>query len=29
MESGSELMKGVTRLSVNAQGNKLAVVISE
>jgi hypothetical protein len=29
MESGSELLKGVTRLSVNAQGNKLAVVISE
>jgi hypothetical protein len=29
MESGSELLKGVTRLSVNTKGNKLAVVISE
>lgn len=29
MESGSELLRGVTRLSVNTKGNKLAVVISE
>ncbi len=29
MDSGSELLKGVTRLSVNTKGNKLAVVISE
>lgn len=28
-ESGSELLRGVTRLSVNTKGNKLAVVISE
>jgi len=29
MTSGSELLKGVTRLAVNAKGDKLAVVISE
>lgn len=29
IESGSELLRGVTRLSVNTKGNKLAVVISE
>jgi hypothetical protein len=29
VEAGSELLKGVTRLSVNSKGDKLAVVISE
>lgn len=29
IEDGSELLKGVTRLSVNAKGDKLAVVITE
>ncbi len=29
IQSGSELLKGVTRLSVNSRGDKLAVVISE
>jgi len=29
LTSGSELLKGVTRLAVNAKGDKLAVVISE
>lgn len=29
LTSGNELLKGVTRLSVNAKGDKLAVVISE
>ncbi len=29
IQSGSELLKGITRLSVNAKGDKLAVVISE
>jgi len=29
VQSGSELLKGVTRLSVNSKGDKLAVVISE
>ena len=27
--SGTELLKGVTRLSVNSKGDKLAVVIAE
>lgn len=29
IQSGSELLKGVTRLAINAKGDKLAVVISE
>ncbi len=29
VESGSELLKGVTRLSVNTKGDKLAVVVAE
>jgi len=29
LQSGNELLKGVTRLSVNSKGDKLAVVISE
>jgi hypothetical protein len=29
IQSGSELLKGVTRLAVNSKGDKLAVVISE
>jgi hypothetical protein len=29
IQSGSELLKGVTRLSVNSKGDKLAVVIAE
>jgi len=29
LTSGSELLKGITRLAVNAKGDKLAVVISE
>ena len=29
MTSGRELLRGVTRLAVNAKGDKLAVVISE
>jgi Tol biopolymer transport system component len=29
METGSELLKGVTRLAVNSHGDKLAVVIAE
>ncbi len=29
IKSGSELLKGVTRLAVNSKGNKLAVVVAE
>jgi hypothetical protein len=29
IKSGSELLTGVTRLSLNSKGNRLAVVVSE
>jgi hypothetical protein len=29
IESGSELLKGVTRMAINKEGNKLAIVVAE